>query len=383
MKTTLVLFGFFLALAQCQITELTKRGSDDSGDTQVSKVKVKPNCKPTDACTRNGGYCIENRKKGDCDGLLFPNECKTPLCSCCVKVKLDECAAGNDNCPTNSECQDKEIGYECACNAGFEQCGDTNECDSNPCGPNSQCQNTHGSYECVCNAGYESVNGACADINECDSSPCDPNGVCSNSPGSFSCSCSEGYDFSGGSCVDIDECLSSPCPDVSVCMNAPGSYQCQCPPGYSLTPGGCVDIDDCTSVTCPAHQFCWDELLGYDCTCYACAERCQYGAVFVKECNSCLKLISGNMTFSEAQLRCRQDFLFLLDVRSDKDFPLVTSYLLSGISDMAWIGRNRNYHGSLQGRCFGLTPTSNLPGAMSVPCNSKLKYAVCVAYRYY
>ncbi|XP_064090708.1 adhesion G protein-coupled receptor E1-like isoform X2 [Macrobrachium nipponense] len=245
MKTALVLFfGFFLALAQCHISELEKRGSDESRETHASK----PKCKPTGACTRNGGYCIENRKKGNCTGLLFPNECTTPSCSCCVKVptvKLDECAAGNDTCPANSTCHDKEIGYECACDAGFEQCGDANECDSDPCGPNSQCQNTHGSYECVCNAGYEAVNGTCADINECDSSPCGPNGVCSNSPGSFSCNCSAGYDFSGGSCVDIDECLSNPCPNISVCTNTPGSYLCQCPPGYNWTEGACVDIDDC------------------------------------------------------------------------------------------------------------------------------------------
>ncbi|XP_064084089.1 uncharacterized protein LOC135199893 [Macrobrachium nipponense] len=114
MTTTLVLFGFLLALAQFQLAELTKRGRHHSGEKPVHKTTTKAkstptpkpvhnkDCKPTDACTCNGGYCIENRKKGDCDGLLFPNECKTPLCSCCVKVttvKLDECAAGNDTCP--------------------------------------------------------------------------------------------------------------------------------------------------------------------------------------------------------------------------------------------------------------------------------------------
>ncbi|XP_064084092.1 adhesion G protein-coupled receptor E1-like [Macrobrachium nipponense] len=325
-------------------------------------------------------------KKGDCDGLLFPNECITPLCSCCVKVtavKLDECAAGNDTCPANSECQDKEIGYECACNVGFEQCGDTNECDSNPCGPNSQCQNTHGSYECVCDAGYEAVNGACADLNECESTPCGPNGVCSNSPGSFSCNCSAGYAFSGGSCVDIDECLSNPCPNVSVCTNTPGSYLCQCPPGYNLTSGACVDIDDCASATCPQHKFCSDKLLGYDCTCYACAEKCQYGAIFVEELGNCFKLITGEMTLEDAMERCARDFLKIHYVNSDEEFPILAYYFLSGISDWAWVARGGAYSGSITGSCLGMRSTPKSPEAKSLPCDSKLRYAVCVAKKYY
>ncbi|XP_064088202.1 fibrillin-1-like [Macrobrachium nipponense] len=364
---------------------LQKCGCDHSGEKSVHKTTTK-DCKPTDACACNGGYCIENRKKGDCDGLLFPNECITPLCSCCVKaptVKLDECAAGNDTCPANSKCQDKEIGYECACNAGFEQCGDINECDNDPCGLNSQCQNTPGSYECVCDAGYEAVNGTCADLNECDSNLCGPDGVCSNSPGSFSCNCNAGYAFSGASCMDLDECLCNPCPNGSVCANTPGSYLCQCPPGYNWTKGACVDIDDCASATCSDRQYCRDKLLGYDCICKACAEQCQYGATFVKKFGNCYKLISGNMTFPEANRRCSDDFLALAIIRLDADIPTMTSYFLSGISEMAWTRRSLSYQGSLQGSCFGVTSTSSSPGAKSLPCDSRLKYAICLAKTYY
>ncbi|XP_064105955.1 uncharacterized protein LOC135215325 [Macrobrachium nipponense] len=42
-------------------------------------------CKPTDACVANGGYCIQSKKKEDCSGLFFPKECKSALCSCCVE----------------------------------------------------------------------------------------------------------------------------------------------------------------------------------------------------------------------------------------------------------------------------------------------------------
>ncbi|XP_064115235.1 adhesion G protein-coupled receptor E1-like [Macrobrachium nipponense] len=249
----------------------------------------------------------------------------------------------------------------------------TNECDSNPCGPNSQCQNTHGSL---------SVS-ATLDLNECESTPCGPNGVCSNSPGSFSCNCSTGYAFSGGSCVDIDECLSNPCPNVSVCTNTPGSYLCQCPPGYNLTSGACVDIDDCASATCPQHKFCSDKLLGYDCTYYTCAERCQYGAIFIEEFGSCFKLIIGEMTFEDAMPRCKQDFVTIHNVKSDEDFPILASYFLAGISDMAWVGRAAAYNDSITGTCLGMTSTSNPPRAKSLQCDSKLRYAVCVAKKYY
>ncbi|XP_066988229.1 protein kinase C-binding protein NELL2a-like [Macrobrachium rosenbergii] len=117
MKTMFVLFGFLLALVQCD----KKPGLQNSEE----KPEHKNYCDPTDECLANGGYCIENSKKGDCDGILFSKECKSAQCSCCIEVlkKEDECAEGEHTCPTNSKCQDKEIGYECACNAGFKKCG--------------------------------------------------------------------------------------------------------------------------------------------------------------------------------------------------------------------------------------------------------------------
>ncbi|XP_064098154.1 fibrillin-2-like [Macrobrachium nipponense] len=81
------------------------------------------NCKPTTDCLANGGYCIRNNHKEDCDGLLFSRECRSPLCSCCVEATLnrDECQEMPGVCSNGtSVCQDKDVGYECVCNAGFE-----------------------------------------------------------------------------------------------------------------------------------------------------------------------------------------------------------------------------------------------------------------------
>ncbi|XP_064080715.1 neurogenic locus notch homolog protein 1-like [Macrobrachium nipponense] len=80
-------------------------------------------CKPTTNCLANGGYCIRNNHKEDCEGLLFSRECRSPLCSCCVEatLKRDECQDTPGICPNGiSVCQDKDVGYECTCNAGFE-----------------------------------------------------------------------------------------------------------------------------------------------------------------------------------------------------------------------------------------------------------------------
>ncbi|XP_064083268.1 latent-transforming growth factor beta-binding protein 1-like isoform X1 [Macrobrachium nipponense] len=111
-------------------------------------------CKPSDECLAYGGYCISNSQKGDCDGLLFAKECKSALCSCCIEatLKRDECQEMPNICPSaTSVCQDKDVGYECVCNAGFKTvvCGDIDECQSNPCvAPTPICVNTDGSYSC-------------------------------------------------------------------------------------------------------------------------------------------------------------------------------------------------------------------------------------------
>ncbi|XP_066948611.1 protein disulfide isomerase Creld2-like isoform X2 [Macrobrachium rosenbergii] len=162
-------------------------------------------CDPSDECHANGGYCIRNSQKGDCKGLLFSKECKSALCSCCIDaiLKRNECTQMTGICPTNSVCQDKDEGYDCVCNTGFEQCGDVNECVSNPCrGPHFHCVNTVESYNCVCDVGYVNVNGACEDIDECTCSPCiRANTHCANIPGSYACVCENGYDDLNGVCT--------------------------------------------------------------------------------------------------------------------------------------------------------------------------------------
>ncbi|XP_064106947.1 fibrillin-2-like [Macrobrachium nipponense] len=185
----------------------------------------KHDCKPTAVCVANGGYCIQSKKKEDCNGLFFPKECKSALCSCCVKDKCD-----SNPCGPNSHCQSTPGSYECVCDVGYEKFnGDcVDKCDSNPCGPNSHCQTTPGNYECVCDAGYVKVNGNCVDV--CDSNPCGPNSHCQSTPGSYECVCDAGYEKVNGDCVDV--CDSNPCGPNSHCQSTPGSYECVCDAGY-------------------------------------------------------------------------------------------------------------------------------------------------------
>ncbi|XP_064088226.1 latent-transforming growth factor beta-binding protein 2-like [Macrobrachium nipponense] len=157
-------------------------------------------CKPSAECLAYGGYCIRNSQKGNCHGLLFAKECNSALCSCCIEatLKKDECQEIPGVCPNGtSVCQDKDAGYECVCNAGFEttMCADIDECLSDPCAdPNSHCVNTIGSYVCECEAGYILLNGMCGDINECVSDPCQTEMLfshCENTLGSYECICDD------------------------------------------------------------------------------------------------------------------------------------------------------------------------------------------------
>ncbi|XP_064105738.1 adhesion G protein-coupled receptor E2-like isoform X2 [Macrobrachium nipponense] len=409
MKITLVLFGFFFASVQCNVTKpeaLEGRtpiaGADaevlDEGTAEYTEEKAgggnseapptpKPeptpgkiqDCKPTDACSGNGGYCIANTNKNDCDGLLFPNECRSAQCSCCVQVKVNECAAGTDTCPANSECHDKEAGYECACNVGFEQCGDINECDSNPCGPNMRCQNTYGSYECICNSGFEKVNGACVDINECTNTtnPCGPNSVCSNSPpGSFSCSCNAGFVLCDGTCVDKNECDSNPCPANTICQNTDGSYQCICPTGFTNQTGSCVDVNECSSSPSPCTDLerCINTPGNYSCVCQKCSPRCDRGGVLLPNnvCVSVIYLPSSPMTWDEASMRCGT----LYKPSPFSYVNVVGNLFFSNTNESAWVEGIKAI-----GTNFRNCPAISNDGAyfMSVmePCDTRYPYAIC------
>ncbi|XP_066987464.1 low-density lipoprotein receptor-like [Macrobrachium rosenbergii] len=136
--------------------------SEASGAERIGNVHRK-GCRASAACRAYGGYCIASNQAAHCSGLLFPMECTSTHCSCCINATLrrNECTQTKGLCPANSVCQDRDVGYECVCNAGYQLCGDIDECASNPCGANSICQNTIGNYNCVCNTGYVFYNGSC------------------------------------------------------------------------------------------------------------------------------------------------------------------------------------------------------------------------------
>lgn len=73
---------------------------------------------------------------------------------------------------------------------------DINECElNNPCGKESQCVNKDGGFECECLPGYQKdpVLG-CVDVNECSrDNACAANAKCINIPGSYKCICPQGF----------------------------------------------------------------------------------------------------------------------------------------------------------------------------------------------
>ncbi|XP_064083216.1 latent-transforming growth factor beta-binding protein 1-like [Macrobrachium nipponense] len=337
-------------------------------------------CKPSADCIANGGYCINNSHKSDCKGLLFSKECISTQCSCCIDAPWleNECATGGDTCPANSACQDKDVGYECLCDPGFAQCGDMNECDSNPCGANSQCHNTYGSYDCVCNAGYEKINGACVDVIECNMNACGANGVCTNTPGSFSCSCNAGYTEMEGICVDVDECQCGPCSSYSTCKNTPGSYLCECLAGFSgvAGSGSCTDINECASSPCQLNQNCINSPGSYSCSCHACKDRCEHNGTYILLLSRCVRLITGNMTYYEAEARCRDDYNGWVDLTSQFDV-LFRVELLPNISDKAWVKDIAIYPNKSVNECTALVKGANPYNSGIFPCDTVMNYAVC------
>ena len=110
-------------------------------------------------------------------------------------TNIIECQTGDHNCDTDNHayCIDKNGGFVCACEPGFEgdgvktdatpvpgtSCTDMDNCqycpgggNENPdlcvCGADATCQEIPGSYECVCDtAGYFSNGADCFDENEC------------------------------------------------------------------------------------------------------------------------------------------------------------------------------------------------------------------------
>ena len=86
--------------------------------------------------------------------LSWNNIIFTKQCILLSVADVDECATGAAKCQNNSYCVNKENGYNCLCNTGYEMdssgiCVDVNECKGvNECNDAfADCINTEGSYK--------------------------------------------------------------------------------------------------------------------------------------------------------------------------------------------------------------------------------------------
>lgn len=243
-----------------------------------------------------------------------------------VCVDADECTLGTANCPSNSQCVNRDQGFDCNCVTGYTKVGDTcqdiNECSgSNDCNSTlATCTNTPGAYKCACKAGYTGDGRTCTDVDECSENThnCDSRQerrTCTNSVGSFTCACQAGYNLAsdGRTCNDVDECSTSGHECEHTCINKNGGYDCSCQPGYRLDanqrnctveakcddsktatcqtnkcaklngtdtcscdPGyklssdgvSCADINECTNSPChPTNSACQNTVGSYKCSC--------------------------------------------------------------------------------------------------------------------
>uniref|UniRef100_A0A3Q1BQA9 Uncharacterized protein n=1 Tax=Amphiprion ocellaris TaxID=80972 RepID=A0A3Q1BQA9_AMPOC len=171
------------------------------------------------------------------------------LCSCQEGFKgdgfscldVDECSLSNTTCPSFSTCINSPGAYVCSCLNGTVAFNDTCVLPSPLCEP--KCHN-HGlchlspvGYQCACDLGYEGDGLTCSDIDECQSENICPENEteCVNIPGSFSCVCKQGYTLNGTQCVDVNECETGQqvCSEFAQCVNTWGSHSCFCLSGFT------------------------------------------------------------------------------------------------------------------------------------------------------
>ena len=141
---------------------------------------------------------------------------------------VDECKLGLHDCPENSHCvkvtDDKsfatERGYNCNCHIGFTKdearCVPlVDECSSgvHGCHRNAFCFDKQVGFGCMCNDGFQGDGFNCEFVDLCQTFTCDLGFMCSNIR-------------SGVDCKDINECDDRPCRDDQMCINAIGSYVC-------------------------------------------------------------------------------------------------------------------------------------------------------------
>ena len=117
-------------------------------------------------------------------------------------------------------CNNPDYSYTCRCKPGFtddgKRCSDVDECTSgqNECPSNSRCENQVGSFLCPCNDGYARkdqewwTTGPCFEEDECTTGDydCNVNAVCMNNEGSYTCQCKAGFIDDGSICMEVVNC---------------------------------------------------------------------------------------------------------------------------------------------------------------------------------
>ena len=121
---------------------------------------------------------------------------------------MDECDMDIRFC-RGLQCHNTVGTYTCGCRQGYSMvvsdfettCADIDEClNRNTCPENAVCQNREGGYKCTCNSGFEGE--ICSDIDECsvNNTTCDADADCYNIQGGFKCACRKGFFGTGQEC---------------------------------------------------------------------------------------------------------------------------------------------------------------------------------------
>lgn len=231
----------------------------------------------------------------------FPDASIEPRCGDGTLDANEDCDDGNgasgDGC--SASCT---VETAFACDGEPSVCSDIDECATvpAPCGANAVCTNRVGGFDCSCEPGFENQGDTCVDVNECElgTGSCHVDAVCNNTPGGFTCSCKPGFSGDGTACENIDECEAdeSPCGPDAVCVDTAGSYLCTCEDGFEQTDGGaCTNVDECEMGvhTCDVNATCNDGDGGYTCTC---------NEGFIGDGETCTAAPAGTLTVAPESL---------------------------------------------------------------------------------
>ncbi|KAK3862830.1 hypothetical protein Pcinc_031333, partial [Petrolisthes cinctipes] len=180
---------------------------------------------------------VKNCSRSRCLNGATCNDVFNPLtgvadnytCTCAFGYEGINCESAVDFCKLkNVDCHHgtcdltyKDQGWECICDAGWEEpyCREeTNECHSQPCYNGATCIDSHLDFTCKCPPTWQGK--TCAeDVDECQTIfPCNHDGTCINLQGSFECECLD--KFCGQTCL-----LNNPCLDKN-CTNGECIYLC-------------------------------------------------------------------------------------------------------------------------------------------------------------